>query len=153
MRTNSTLPTMPPQEERRNDQRAQQQAPLLDRQPPRGMAEADAEVGEHAAQVRGADDRAAVGGRHRVLQSAGHGRQQCAGRLVLLEQHAGEHQQQRFDRERHAVTASQLQRGVLHDHAAQRRAADERGGHAEQVQGRARIAVGDRRAETGWSCR
>ena len=39
---------------------------------------ADAEVGEHAADVRGADHRAAIGGRHRVLQPAG--RRRAAGR-------------------------------------------------------------------------
>ena len=134
-------------EETGDDQGAQRQTLPRQGASPQDMAQADAQVGDHAAEVGGTDDRAAVSAGHGVLQPAGHRSEQRAEDLLAMKQRRRREQQYRLDRQGHAVTASQAQGAVLHDHAAQRGAGEEGEDHAQQVHRRAKIGTGQRRGE------
>src|SRR5690606_9389892 len=77
--------------------------------PAQPMAEGESEVGDDAGDVGGADDRAAVGGGHRVLEAAGGGGTGGAGDGNPGEQRHGEGQEGAFDDEHHAVAATGAQ--------------------------------------------
>ncbi|KAG0958810.1 hypothetical protein G6F31_012277 [Rhizopus arrhizus] len=134
-------------EEAADDQPAEGQSANLQRQPTQQVSEADAEVGEHAAEVGGAHHCAAEGGGHRILQAAGHGGGQCAPDLVLFEQRNGHQQQRRFQRQRNAVTTPQLQGAVLDQQAAEHGAQREGDQQAPQMPDRTPVALGQRHAQ------
>src|SRR5690606_10955493 len=100
-----------------DDQAAECQAPHRQWQAAQQVAQADAQVGEHAAEVGGAYHCAAEGGRHRILQSAGGGCGKCAPQRLLPEQGNGQQQQSRFQGQRDAITTTDLQGAVLDAHA------------------------------------
>lgn len=139
----------PAREESEDDQGAQRDALAVRRRATQQVADADAQVREHAGDVGGANDGTAVGGGHRVLQPAGERRHE-RGECGRSRQHDhGAEQHRRLQRQRHAVVAAEHQRVPLHDHAAQHRPAQEGGQHAGEVRGTGEIRIRQRGAQQG----
>ena len=90
-------------QEAADDQAAQREPPHLQGHAAQQVTEPDAEIGEHPAQVGGADDCATERGGHRVLQPAGRGCRENAPGQVLSEQRDRRQQQERFQQQYHAI--------------------------------------------------
>lgn len=132
-----------------DDQEAQPQPAPVHGQTPQRMAEKDPEVGEHAGKMCGADDRAAVGADHGVLQAAGTGGRIHSEIAVVFEQQDGGPEQQRLQEQSRAVAASELEGAILDDKPAQDRAPDERGDDGGEMEHRRPVARRERRSEQG----
>ena len=113
------------------------------------MAEEDAEVGEHAGDVRGADDGAAVGADHGVLKTARAGCGIDAEHAAAVEQRDGGAEECGLEQEGDAVAPPELKCAVLHEEAADDVAGDERADDGGKMEGGFDIERCERGGEHG----
>ena len=121
-------------EEAGDYEKAEAQTAGIDGQPAQPMAQKDAEVGEHAGDVRGPDDGTAVGADHGILEAARARGGIEPTHIVPIQQRDGEEEEERLEKERDSVPAAELQRGVLNEESAQHIAGDEGADNGGEVE-------------------